>query len=68
MGRTKIDLFGIAHVKVDFIPAMTIYVPIPFQFLEDLSEVQILYNVSPAPFVYYPCCQRILWMPLRTNE
>ena len=26
MGRTEIDLFGIAHVKVEFIPVLTIYV------------------------------------------
>ena len=25
MGRTKIDLFGIAHVKVEFIPVLKIY-------------------------------------------
>ena len=25
MGRTEIDLFGIAHVKVEFIPVLKIY-------------------------------------------
>ena len=39
MGRTESDLFGIAHVKVEFISVLKIYtIPILGSFI-DLSEV-----------------------------
>ena len=45
----KIDLFGKAHVKVEFIPVLKIYtITLPLQFQEDLPEEQILYNCSPV--------------------
>ena len=45
IGSTEIDLFGIVHVKVEFIPILKIYtIPILGGF-----QVQILYNVQIGP-------------------
>ena len=41
MGRTEIDLFGIAHVKVEFIPVLKIYtIPILGRFVWSTNFVQ----------------------------
>ena len=59
IGRTKIDLFGIAHVKVDLVPVLKIYnISILGRFAWKTNFVQCVHPWLGFKWYIYTC----LWM------
>ena len=52
IGRTEIDLFGIAHVKVEFIPVLKMYtIPILERFVCSTNFVQCAGGIYEVNYI-----------------